>query len=304
VKKPEDYQYTYSSAHTVVESRRSKILGWVSTIPYTEHHTRISTTRLGGTGEWLFQKKEYQEWHSSSVSKLLLLRGIRKYRLHSIILPCGFYLTEPSAGAGKTFIASVAIDSFASDPRLGKLAYFYCNRAEESRREPEAILRALIHQLVRTESNQKTLLKPIVDAYESRKAQGQETSTLNRLESQELLVQLTDVYQQTTICIDALDEVEQSTRKVLLQTLKAVMEKSKNLVKIFATTRMDVDIVQQFGMFPRIELQPDDNARDIDRFIEESIQTGIKDKELLDGDVGDELKAEICKVLGERSRGM
>jgi len=288
----------------VLESRRSDILRWISTIPYTDHHKRIKTSRLKDTGAWLFQKTEYQEWLASSASKLLLLRGIRKFRLHPITTPCCLHLTGSSAGAGKTFIASVAIDSFASDSRLGKLAYFYCNRAEGSRRDPETILSALIHQLVRVESDEMTLLKPIVDAYDLRETEGQETSRLSLLESQELLVQLTDVYEQTTICIDALDEVEPSTRRDLLQALKVVMEKSKNLVKIFATTRMDVDIVRQFEMFPRIELQPDDNASDIEHFIEERIQAGIDDGELLDGAVSDGLKAEILKVLGERSRGM
>jgi hypothetical protein len=166
------------------------------------------------------------------------------------------------------------------------------------------ILSTLIHQLVQTESDKEMLLQPVVNAYESRKAQGQENSRLSLLESQTLLVQLTSVYQQTTICIDALDEVEPSTRKSLLQALKFVMEKSMNLVKVFATTRMDVDILQQLELFPRIELLPDDNASDIERFIKERIQTGIKDRELLDGDVDDDLMAEICKVLGERSRGM
>jgi len=148
------------------------------------------------------------------------------------------------------------------------------------------------------------LLKPIVDAYKSRRSQGQQNSRLSLLESRALLVELADVYEQTTICIDALDEVEPSTRKNLLQALKFVMENSKNLVKIFATTRMDVDVARQFEMFPRIELQPDDNASDIERFIKESIQTGIADGELLDGAVDDDLKTEIWKVLSERSRGM
>jgi len=148
------------------------------------------------------------------------------------------------------------------------------------------------------------LLKPIVDAYKSRRSQGQQNSRLSLLESRALLVELADVYEQTTICIDALDEVEPSTRKNLLQALKFVMENSKNLVKIFATTRMDVDVARQFEMFPRIELQPDDNASDIERFIKESIQTGIADGELLDGAVDGDLKTEIWKVLSERSRGM
>jgi len=208
------------------------------------------------------------------------------------------------AGAGKTFIASVAIDSFASDSQLGKLAYFYCNRAEEDWRDPERILSALIHQLAQVETSKLSLLKPVVATYELRRAQGQERSRLSLAESQALLVQLADVYEQTTICVDALDEVEPLTRKSLLQALKFVMEKSKNLVKIFATTRMDVDIDQQFEMFPRIELQPDDNISDIERFIEERIQTSNMDRKLLDGAVSGELQAEICKVLGERSRGM
>jgi len=278
-------------------------LRWISTIPYTDHHKRIKTARLEGTGAWVFQKMEYQEWLDSSASKLLLLRGIRKFRLHLFTRTCSLRLTGSPAGAGKTFIASVAIDSFASDSRLGKLAYFYCNRAEGSRRDPETILSALIHQLVRTESDQMTLLKPIVDAYDLRETLGQ-SSRLSLLESRDLLVQITDVYEQTTLCIDALDEVEPSTRKDLLQALKVVMEKSKNLVKIFATTRMDVDIVRQFEMFPRIELQPDDNASDIEHFIKERIWACIDDGELLDGAVSDGLKAEICKVLGARSRGM
>jgi len=90
------------------------------------------------------------------------------------------------------------------------------------------------------------LLKPVVDAYGKRTSEGQRTSKLSLFESRALLVELEDVYEQTTICIGALDEVEPSTRKNLLQALKFVMENSKSLVKIFVTTRMDVDIALQF----------------------------------------------------------
>ncbi|KAI5813266.1 hypothetical protein BZA77DRAFT_346375 [Pyronema omphalodes] len=58
------------------DSDRSAILQWISTIPYISHHKRISEERLEGTGEWLFERPEYEEWMSSSDSKLLLLRGI------------------------------------------------------------------------------------------------------------------------------------------------------------------------------------------------------------------------------------
>ena len=215
-----------------------------------------------------------------------------------------YQLITRLAGAGKTYIASTVIDSLCSNPTPEKLAYFYCNRAEESRREPQSILNTLIQQLAQTESEGNKLLKPVVDIYLDRERRGQKASRLSLGESQEILVQLTDIYPQTTICIDALDEIETETRLLLLKTLKNIIGKSKNLVKIFATTRMDIDILRQFETFPRIELQPDDNMGDINQFVKTKLQSTIDDRLLLDGDVPDELKVEICGVLCERSRGM
>ena len=184
------------------------------------------------------------------------------------------------------------------------MAYFYCNRAEENRQEPQSILNTLIQQLAQTESEDGKLLKPVVDTYLDRERKGQRSSRLSLVESEELLVKLTDIYPQTTICIDALDEVETKTRIHLLKALKNIIEKSKNLVKIFATTRMDPDILRQFKMFPRIELEPDDNMGDITQFVKAKLQSTIDDGLLLEGDVSDELKFEICDALCRRSRGM
>ena len=217
-----------------------------------------------------------------------------------------YQLTARLAGAGKTYIASTVIDSLFSDPTPEKLAYFYCNRAEENRREPQSILNTLVQQLAqtRTESKKNKLLKPVVDIYLDREEKGQRSSGLSLGESKELLVQLTDIYPQTTICIDALDEVQTETRLLLLKALKNIIEKSKNLVKIFATTRMDTDILRQFETFPRIELQPDNNIGDINRFVETKLQSTIDDGLLLEGDVTDKHKVEIYDVLCRRSRGM
>jgi len=65
-------------------SERPEILEWISTIPYKSHHMRIRDNRLEGTAEWILDKKEYQNWISSSESMMLLLRGTRK-SLHSFI---------------------------------------------------------------------------------------------------------------------------------------------------------------------------------------------------------------------------
>ena len=178
--------------------------------------------------------------------------------------------------------------------------YFYCNRAEENRREPESILNTLIQQLAQSGSGQ--LLKPVVNIYQDRESIGQTSSRLSLVDSENLLVQLTNIYPQTTICIDALDEVD--NRIYLLDSLKRIMERSDNLVKIFATSRMDPEILVQFEMFSRIELKPDDIADDIGRFIQAQVARMIDTRSLIDGKVNGELKDEICHVLHERSKGM
>jgi len=60
-----------------LENQTSVILKWISAVPVISHHKRISDGRLEGTAEWIFERKEYRKWKSSTVSTLLLLPGIR-----------------------------------------------------------------------------------------------------------------------------------------------------------------------------------------------------------------------------------
>jgi hypothetical protein len=163
-------------------------------------------------------------------------------------------------------------------------------------------LSTLVQQLVRMPNAE--LLKPAVDAYNDREKKGKPFARLSTTESQDLLVQLADIYPETTICIDALDEIDDQNRIVFLRSLQYVMERSKNLVKIFATTRMDADILLPFERITRIELQPDDNAADINQFVEKTVRDVIDDGKLLHGDVPDDLKGEICDTLRMLSKGM
>jgi len=112
------------------------------------------------------------------------------------------------------------------------------------------------------------------------------------------------VYPQTTICIDALDEVDHQLRLELLEALRHVVERSNTQVRIFATARMDIDVLVPFEVFPSIELEPGDNVDDIKRFVEEKVQGAIERKQLLDGNVPKALKDEISHVLCGRSKGM
>jgi hypothetical protein len=137
-----------------------------------------------------------------------------------------------------------------------------------------------------------------------RARKGQLSSRLSWKESQELLIMMTNIYPQTTICIDALDETEEEARIQLLKLLKLVIGKSKNLVKVFATARNDPDIFHHFGTFLSINMQPSDNCRDIQAYVEAKVMAAIADVQLLLGDVSDDFKVEICDSICKRSDGM
>ncbi|KAF8244370.1 hypothetical protein K440DRAFT_558938, partial [Wilcoxina mikolae CBS 423.85] len=135
-----------------------------------------------------------------------------------------------------------------------------------------------------------------------REQQGQKSSKLTLQESEEPLIKITDIHPRTTICIDALDEVEQIID--LLRSLKLIIDKSKNLVRIFATSRNDPDILKQFHMFPKINVGPEDNEGDMNSFIRSQIKRAVKYSRLLDDNTGTMLQDEICNVLSTRAKGL
>lgn len=55
---------------------RIEILGWLSPIPYEQHHTQAHTGVLSGTGGWLLNDDRLLDWRKSSTSAIIWLNGI------------------------------------------------------------------------------------------------------------------------------------------------------------------------------------------------------------------------------------
>jgi len=155
---------------------------------------------------------------------------------------------------------------------------------EESRRDPESILNAILHQLARTS---RGILKPVVDLYMHRMENGQLNSELTMQESLGLLAKVLDInsHARTITYINGMNEIHREIRIKLLKSLKMVVEKSKNIVKIFTTSRNSPDILRQFSIFPKIDVHPDDSASDIRRFINTQLESVVADEQLLFGKV-------------------
>jgi hypothetical protein len=94
-------------------------------------------------------------------------------------------------------------------------------------------------------------------------------------------MQLIELYPQTTVIIDAMDECDPMTRLELLQALENVLQVSSSLVKVFVSSRDDQDIVLRLSDYPNLEIDSQRNSDDIARFVKDEVEKLIQARKLL-----------------------
>lgn len=184
------------------------------------------------------------------------------------------------------------------------VVYFYCNRNEPLRRDPTAIMQAIVKQLSLARPNLPGLPKSVVAEYDKRVKDGFASGSLGFQENYELVVSLLGMYSQTTIVIDALDESDPKERWRLLEALKAIIQSSTGLVKIFVSSRDDVDITLKLANVPNLYIDARDNGGDIGRFVYREVAQSIESGRLLCGHITDELKEQIISAILTKAKGM
>ncbi|KAK2767853.1 hypothetical protein FQN53_006444 [Emmonsiellopsis sp. PD_33] len=262
------------------ETERGKILNWVSDTPYLDHHRVASNGRTKDTGAWLSKHGNYRQWETSDESMILWLHGI--------------------PGAGKTKLISRAIDEFETRPDSVGLAYFYCNRNESSRRQPENVIRSFVKQLS-TSRNGDAIPDTLEEIYQKKRATGFASAKLSFEESGDLLLELVQGYSRTVLILDALDECEENTRRSLLKWFNRIIINQAQHLKILISSRRDGDIQHQLGKEANIGIEATDNENDISKFVLERIVESQDDRQY---PIPDCLQEEIVQTLLEKSQGM
>lgn len=201
--------------------------------------------------------------------------------------------------------SSLVIDDFlhqlqtVSDEGFG---YFYCDRHEADRQDPDAIFRAILKQL----SHVKTgCIHPhVLEHYRASKREGFPSGELAIGESTDLIIKLLHVYSKSTIVIDALDECDINRREDLLESLQKILTLAPNLVKIFVSSRDDKDITRQYSALPNLYIQAKDNVHDINAYVDYKIDESIRKRKLLNGKLSPELKELIVRTIQNGANGM
>ena len=118
-------------------------------------------------------------------------------------------------------------------------------------------------------------------------------------------MQLIELYPQTTIILDALDECNPATRLDLLRALEHLLQQSCSLVKIFVSSRNDQDIVMQLNGYLNLEIDSRRNSSDIAQFVNAEVERLTTNGKLLRNSKSkDDMKEMIIRKVTEDAAEM
>ena len=142
------------------------------------------------------------------------------------------------------------------------------------------------------------------DLYKTRIEDGLAAGPLSLQESISMLIRLTAKRRLSFIIIDALDECNRQERGHLLDALSEIMKESTGTVKIFISSRDDMDIVRSLTGGPNVLISAKSNQDDIAAFVNIEVDKQIQKKRLLAGLVSETLRHRIKQVLCDQAQGM
>ena len=139
-----------------------------------------------------------------------------------------------------------------------------------------------------------------------REAADEDGSDIERLDISETTRHIINAVAEmpVTIIIDALDECHPDQRHQLLQALDLLLEQSAHLVKVFVSSRDDIDIALKLQKHPNIYIDINDNKQDINKFIHSEVEKALTEGRLLKGTISSELKDTVTESLAEKAGGM
>jgi hypothetical protein len=264
---------------------------WLSTLPYNDAHDTVTRDRLPGSGTWLFDQDAYQSWRCATTSSILWLSG--------------------TLGMGKKKLVSSVIDRIqiesstrtSSDKEM--LAYFYCQRdnSNPAWANPDEIFRSIVRQLFVPYPEQ--INDEVLEAYGRRRAEPGELRKLRVEDSVSMIIKLTE-RSALTIIVDALDECDPTRLYELTNGLQYISQQSQRPVKIFVSSRNDLNVVNTLENVLNHHVDAQSNQTDIQKFIEVKVNALIRERRITiqQQRVPDDIRQAMIGALQERAQGM
>jgi hypothetical protein len=248
---------------------RQTILEWLKAIDYAPQQSDYINLRQEGTGRWLLESTEFQDWVTTG--NTLFCPGI--------------------PGAGKTILTSIVVEElitrFWNDKSIG-IAYLYFNFRQQEQQRTQDLLMSLLKQLAQGQSFLANRVKSLYDNYRDR-------NTLPSVNEISITLQsVATQYSRVFIIVDALDEcqVSDSCQERFLSEIFNLQAKCQ--ASLFATSRFVPDIEEKFKESTRLEIKA--SNQDVQRYLDGHMSQ-LSGCVLRSSELQNEIKAEIIKAV-------
>jgi hypothetical protein len=248
---------------------REAILDWLTPIDYTSQQSDSINRRQAGTGRWLLESTDFQEWMKTG--KTLFCPGI--------------------PGAGKTILTSIVVEElnirFQNDKSIG-VAYLYCNFRRQDEQKATDLLASLLKQLTQGQSSLPDSVKSLHKSHKDRRTRPSFDEISRTLQS------VAAIYSRVFIIVDALDEcqVSDGCRIAFLSEIFTLQEKCQ--ASLFATSRFIPEINEKFKESMQLEIRASD--QDVRKYLDGHMSQ-LPRCVLRSSELQDEIKAEIIKAV-------
>jgi len=252
------------------EKERRIITDWLTPIDYATQQSDFINRREEGTGRWLLDSSEFQEWLNQS-KQTLFCPGI--------------------PGAGKTILTSIVVEhlcaKFQNNTSVS-IAYLYCNFRRQHEQTPTDLLASLLKQLVQELPSMPEIIKNLYEHHKYKRTRPLFDEISKALHS------VVANYSRAFIIIDALDELSASDgvrRRFLLEILNL---QAKTGASVFATSRFIPEITREFKGSILLEIRASDG--DVQRYLHGRMsQLSLCVRRNVD--LQEKIKAEIIKAV-------
>ncbi|KAL4802471.1 hypothetical protein BDV18DRAFT_154179 [Aspergillus unguis] len=250
---------------------REDILAGLSSLNFDQKQKDVFSKHREGTGHWMLQCSEFQDWFKSVGGSTLWCYGI--------------------PGGGKTYLTSMAVNyvSEATEGQGVAVAYVYCDYKDERTHSEFELLSSIARQL----ANHYVGIPPAVRKFRDKNADKKRNPTSKEWIT--LIKVLSHHFPKTYIFIDALDECPERNRDEFVRFLKDLEESTL----LFLTSR-PIDFPVRFSKIQRIEISA--AARDMETYLKAEIKSRSRPSKLTVNDPN--LESDIIKCLIRNAAGM
>ena len=228
------------------DEEKKAILEWLSVGDHDKQQIDLSNQRQGGTGEWFVHCAEFQQLrHGENDSKTILF-------------------CPGMPGAGKTFIASAAIEYLQSTALKGTTAvgvcFIYCNYKKQQEHRLDLFLASMLRQLIRGLGDVPESVRRLSQNKKMKESLPSVAESLNAFKV------VAREYARVFVLIDALDECSNEDG-VRYQLLDKILELQSLVpsVGLLVTSRPIPEISEKFHGGLQREIYADEG--DLQKYI-------------------------------------